>query len=174
MWDEITKSLAQFPDAVLTTVEADGYPLSIRCQPQADAATRVLRVPTAGGVDLRPGPASLLCHSHDENLWKLRAFLVRGRIETGDGSWVFHPQKFIPGGGMGGPLGDVRAIVGARRTAKRYLTQRGLARPAIPWDRIKAKRHQAAKPEPDQGARELFGLPALPHWPGSVTRQASL
>ena len=30
MWDEIRKSLAQFPDAVLTVVDADGYPLSIR------------------------------------------------------------------------------------------------------------------------------------------------
>ncbi len=140
MWDEITKGLAQFPDAVLTVVDADGYPLSIRCHPQADAATQVLRVPTARGLDLRPGPASLLCHSHDENLWKLKAFLVRGRIEPSDDSWVFHPQKFIPGGGMGSPLGDVRTVVGARLTAKRYLTKRGLARPAIPWDRIKSTR----------------------------------
>ncbi len=141
MWDEITQGLAQFPDAVLTAVDAEGYPLSIRCQPQVDAATKVLRVPTARGVDLQPGPASLLCHSHDENLWKLRAFLVRGRIERADGSLAFHPQKYIPGGGMGGPLGDLRTIVGARRTAKRYLTKRGLARPAIPWDKIKATRH---------------------------------
>lgn len=140
MWDEVTKGLAQFPDAVLTGVDADGYPLSIRCQPQVDTPNQVLRVPMQGGVDLRPGPASLLCHSHDENLWKLKAFLVRGRIEPADGSWVFHPQKFIPGGGMGGPLGDLRATVGARRTAKRYLTKRGLARPAIPWDKIKATR----------------------------------
>ena len=141
MWGEITRGLAQFPDAVLTTVDADGYPLSIRRHPQVDMAAQVLRVPTAGGVDLRPGPASLLCHSHDENLWKLRSFLIRGQIEPADDSWVFHPEKFIPGGGMGGPLGALRAIVEARRTAKRYLTIRHLARPAIPWDKIKATRY---------------------------------
>lgn len=140
MWDEVTKGLAQFPDAVLTGVDADEYPLSIRCQPQVDTPNQVLRVPMASGIDLQSGPASLLCHSHDENLWKLKAFLIRGQIEPVDGSWVFHPQKFIPGGGMGGPLGDLRAIVEARRTAKRYLTKRGLARPAIPWDKIKATR----------------------------------
>lgn len=140
MWDEVTKGLAQFPDAVLTGVDADGYPLSIRCQPQVDTPNQVLRVPMASDIDLQPGPASLLCHSHDENLWKLKAFLIRGQIEPVDGSWVFHPQKVIPGGGMGGPLGDLRTIVEARRTAKRYLTKRGLARPAIPWDKIKATR----------------------------------
>ena len=141
MWDEMRKGLAQFPDAVLTVVGADGYPLNIRCQPQVDEDDRVLRVQTARGVDLRPGPASLLCHSHDENLWKLRSFLIRGQIEPADDSWVFHPEKFIPGGGMGGPLGALRAIVEARRTAKRYLTIRHLARLAIPWDKIKATRY---------------------------------
>ena len=140
MWDEVTKGLAQFPDAVLTSVDADGYPLSIRCRPRVDTATRVLRVPMQNGLELRPGPASLLCHSHDENLWNLKAFLVRGQIEPADGGWVFRPQKFIPGAGMGGPLGDLRAVVEARRAAKRYLTKRGLARPAIPWDKIKSTR----------------------------------
>ena len=41
---------------------------------------------------------------------------------------------------MGGPLGNLRAIVEARRTAKRYLTKRGLLWPAIPWYKIKATR----------------------------------
>ncbi len=59
MWDEITKGLAQFPDAVLTVVDEGGYPLSIRCHPQVDAATKVLRVPSASGLDLRPGLAAL-------------------------------------------------------------------------------------------------------------------
>ena len=139
MWPEITKGLALFPDAVLTALDAEGYPLSMRCQPREDTDARVLRVP--GGVDMRPGPASLLCHYHDENLWKLRAFLVRGRIEPADDGWVFHPEKFIPGGGMGGPLGDLRAVVEARRTARRYLAKRGLPRPVIPWNRIKATKH---------------------------------
>jgi hypothetical protein len=70
---------------------------------------------TPSGVDLRPWPASLLCHYHEENLWKLRAFLVRGHGELADDGWVSHAQKFISGGGMGGPSGDVRAVVEARR-----------------------------------------------------------
>lgn len=52
MWDEVTKGLAQFPDAVLTGVDADGYPLSIRCQPQVDTPNQVLRVPMASDIDL--------------------------------------------------------------------------------------------------------------------------
>ena len=141
MWHEIKKALTHFPDAVLTALDAEGYPLSIRCHPREDKNAQMRRVPAPSGVDMRPGPASLLCHYHDENLWKLRAFLVRGQIELADDGWVFHPHKFIPGGGMGGPLGDLRAVVEARRTAKRYLAKRGLHRPTIPWDKIKASRY---------------------------------
>ena len=36
-------------------------------------------------------------------------------------------------------------VLSSGRIAKRYLTKRGLARPTIPWDKIKSTRHQAAK-----------------------------
>src|SRR4029453_5875522 len=66
------RELATFPRAVLGTTTADGAPVLRRIRvtgPAADALA--LDVPEDD--DLRPGPASLLAHSHDEQLWSLRS-----------------------------------------------------------------------------------------------------
>ena len=53
MWTEITEHLAEFDSAVLTWVDATGYPFSARCQARADPAAGVLRLaglpPQEGG-----------------------------------------------------------------------------------------------------------------------------
>lgn len=79
------------------------------------------------------GPASLLCHRHDENLWHLKSFLVRGTLRREGGAWGLQPRRFVPAAGIGGSLGMVRFVLGSRRTTKRYLQRRGLFRPQIPW-----------------------------------------
>ena len=83
------------------------------------------------------GPASLLWHSHDAKLARLRSFLVRGDLVVDGAEWVLTPRRMRAGPGMSGPLGDVAAFRAARRRAGRYLAARGLARPQIPWDRLR-------------------------------------
>ena len=141
MWAEITRHLYRFESAVLSGLDEEGYPFSVRCRPYADlSGAGVLTVWLPPGTPLRPGPASLLCHTHDENLWNLESFLLRGYLVKDAGGWSFEPGQFIPGAGIGGLLGKIRFLAGSRRRARRYLKQRGLARPRIPWDEIKAAR----------------------------------
>jgi len=144
MWGEIVEHLAEFPSAVLTGVDAKGYPFSIRCRPEPDDAQEELRIRLLYDTPaIRPGPASLLCHSHDENLWNQKSFLVRGTLSQEDQGWSFHPQQFIPGAGTGGLRGMVGFIAGARKNTKRYLRRRRLARPSVPWDEIETIKRQA-------------------------------
>ena len=143
MWDEIVRHLPSFESAVLTGLDGEGYPYSVRCRARIDPTARTLRVRLPTAVSLRPGPASLLCHGHDKNMWNLKSFLVRGTLTRDDPGWSFLPQRFVPGAGIGGPMGTVRFVIGSRRNARRYLKKRGLPRPRIPWGEINAIKAQA-------------------------------
>jgi hypothetical protein len=138
MWDEIVRHLAGFPSAVLTAVDETGYPFSLRCTPAPDASTQTLRLHLPEGTGVRVGPAGLLCHRHDERLWNLKSFLVRGELAQDARGWVFRPRRFVPGAGIGGLIGLLRFVRMGRSRARRYLEKRGLPRPAVPWDRIHA------------------------------------
>ncbi len=147
MWSKLIKELAMFSNAVVTGVDANGYPFSFRCVPLIDDAEQALRIQLPVGIPIQAGRAGLLCHSHDEQLWNLKNFIVQGELESQPGGWVFRPQRFIAGSGTGGPLGDVKMMLNASRSAKRYLAKRGLPRPTIPWDAIKTLR-EASKQKP--------------------------
>ena len=139
MWDEVKRHLPRFSSPVLTGVDGDGYPVSIRCAPELDETEQVLRVSLPGWIGITPGPASLLCHGHTQLLWDLRSFMVRGRLEaTGGETWLFRPTRFVPGIGMRGLAGMVRFAFAKRRAALRYLQRRGLPRPRIDWVQLKA------------------------------------
>ncbi|HMV49623.1 MAG TPA: hypothetical protein PLD20_06325 [Blastocatellia bacterium] len=151
MWNKLIKELAMFSSAVVTGVDANGYPFSFRCVPLIDDAEQVLRIQLPVGIQIQSGRAGLLCHSHDEQLWNLKNFVVHGELEIQPGGCVFRPQRFIPGSGTGGALGDVKMMLNAGRSAKRYLTKRVLPRPTIPWDAIKTLREESKqKPPTDQ------------------------
>lgn len=137
MWPEIRRYLARFPSAVLTALDSAGFPFSIRCNPCIDDELAALRLAIPTGLDLQPGPASILCHSHNPFLWNLRSFLVRGSLERVDGSYVFRPLRFVPGIGVDGLVGMVRFATSKRRAADRYLRDRGLQRPTVRWDQLK-------------------------------------
>lgn len=145
MWPEIVSNLEKFSSAVLTGTDTEGYPFSIRCFPEVDHADQILRIRPPDDAPIQPGPAGLLCHFHDEGLWNLKSFLVRGSLEQNDGDWIFRPQKFIPGVGMGGLIGDMKAMWKTRGIVNRYLEKHGLPRPKVPWDEIKALRAEAKK-----------------------------
>lgn len=140
MWDELARGAARFPDAVLTGLDALGRPTSVRGVPVLDAVGRVVRFARAPAVELADGPASLLCHSHDAQLWHLRSFVARGTVAAVGDDWVFTPTAYVAGTGLSGPLGDLRAFVAARGRAGRYLARRGLPRPVIPWSRFRQLR----------------------------------
>jgi len=134
---ELAGWLAQFPDCVLSALGADGAPLSVRCRPVPGDRPGTVHLDGPLGVALVPGPASLLCHRHDERLWQLRSFLARGSLEPAGTGWVFTAQALLAGPGMAGPVGDARAFLAARRRAGRYLAQRGIPRPGVPWNLLR-------------------------------------
>jgi hypothetical protein len=151
VWAELTALLAEFDSAVLTARDDAGYPSSLRCQPRPDRAAQILRLELGPASTLRAGPASLLCHRHDAQLWNQKVFLARGRLEQDQQGWLFRPTGLVPGAGIGGLVGLVRFIIGSRRAASRYLARRGLARPAIPWSEIQAVKQQVEREEPASG-----------------------
>jgi hypothetical protein len=138
MWNDIAKYLPNFPSAVLNGVDTHGYPFSVRCQPELDDTAQVLRVSLPQGTEIQPGPASLLCHKHDEWLWNLQSFVVRGTFAQDDHGWILCPLQFIPGAGIGGLWALVQFVRTGRRTTRRYLDKRGLQRPDIAWDQVEA------------------------------------
>ena len=137
MWAEMIKRLPDYKSAVITGVDPQGYPSSVRCKPEPDAAAQVLKIQIQDGVHVRPGPASLLCHRHDEQFWNQHSFLVWGTLERQDQGWVFHPERYTPGAASD-ILSLVRFVSNARRAARQYLEKRNQPRPKIPWSEIKA------------------------------------
>jgi hypothetical protein len=134
VWDEAAKWLNKFPEAVLTAVDRDGYPVSYRVSTSAyDKASGELPVsPPPDPVDVADGPAGLLCHSHDEKLWNLQMISVTGALERRGGAWVFRTESFKPPS----KLAVLEFVRNLRRSAQRYLDKRGLERPQVNWQAI--------------------------------------
>jgi len=143
MWAEIEKYLPLFESAVLNASDGEGYPYSVRCHPEQDRPAGILRIDLSEGTNVQAGPASLLYHSHDEELWNQKIFLLRGRLEESGDGHVFRPEKFVPSIGTGGPLGTVRMVFGVRKATAAYLKKRSLERPRIPWAEIAALKDEA-------------------------------
>ncbi len=111
-----------------------GRPVAVRGTPRVDDG-RVIW-PDPPGTGLVAGPASVLCHGHDDELWNLRSFQARGRIDRDRDGWVFRAERIVDGTGTAGPFGDLTAFVAARRRAGRWPARRGHARPPIPWAQL--------------------------------------
>jgi hypothetical protein len=135
MWTKLMKYLSEFPSAILSGCDNLGYPYSVRCIPIPDANKQVLQLQLSEVAALQPGPASLLCYEHDEWIDNMRSFVVRGTLEQGDG-WLFRPEQFIPGVGIGFLGGMPNFARESRRVSKRYLEKRGLSRPQVDWDEV--------------------------------------
>jgi hypothetical protein len=124
--------------AVLAAFDGAGRPTLTRLRPRPDVAGRRFVLDLPADADLRPGPASLLCHSHDEQLWTLRSFVVAGELVGEADGWALAPSRYVPGGDKIGPVAAVRTIRDLRATAQGYLDRRGLERPTIPWHEFEA------------------------------------
>ena len=139
---ETARRLPTYRSAVLCSLDDEGTPSLQRVRPTADAASRVFRV-EGEAEPLRAGPASLLCHSHDDQLWNLRSMVCVGRLEPRDGGWVFAPTRFVPGASRN-PVTILRMLRQNRRNTTAYLERRQLRRPSIPWDEYAALKHGRA------------------------------
>ncbi len=150
MWNEIVKHLGKFPSAVLTGIDADGYPFSLRCTPQLDDSRKVLLIARSGAALIQTGPAGLLCHSHNDQLWEIKSIQILGRLEQAGQNWVLHPERFIPGGGIQGQISQMQILWKARSDAKKYLQKRGLPWPKVRWEGFQATKAEARQPEGDR------------------------
>ena len=137
MWAKLMPLFGAFSSAVLTAIDADGYPASVRTALAPDESRQVIGVTGAEQVELRAGPASLLLHSHNEQLWDLQIVLLRGVLEPDGAGWIFRPLAIAVGADEGG-LAVLRMLQGCRRTASAYLRKRNLPRPLVPWAKLKA------------------------------------
>lgn len=143
MWSDLIRTVGDFPSAVLSARDADGDPASLRTAAAPDDRRHVFGVHVPLHLELQPGPASLLVHSHDAQLWSLRSHSVRGTLERDGDGWLFRPSGAAAGEDSSA-LATVRALLGTRRAAKKYLARRGLAHPAIPWERLRAAGREPA------------------------------
>jgi hypothetical protein len=143
MWDDLVRNLEHYPTAVLTVSDAGGYPFSIRCVPKPDSARQVLEVRIPAYIDALAGPAGLLCHFHDDVLWKQTNFVAHGELEPDGGGWIFRPTRLIDGAGAGNPLLPQMRF---RSSAKRYIDRHGMDWPQVPWARLRAIYRDARHP----------------------------
>jgi hypothetical protein len=143
MWHRTAKWLNRFPEAVVTAMGPNGYPVSVRQQSlRYDARTGEMTVAIPALLAALAGPANVLAHHHDEDLWNLRAIKIRGRIERRGDDWVFISEAFAPP-----PRGQLRTLVRLARTLRRsadqYLAKRGLTRPEINWAAVDTLQQRA-------------------------------
>jgi hypothetical protein len=140
VWAEAAKWLGKFDGAVLTSVDADGYPVSIRVNSRDyDAATGTLAVTFPTAFHVVEGPANMLAHSHDEKLWKLNMIQIKGRLEARSEGWVFVSTKFDAPTKMA----FVQFLRGNSASAHKYLDKRGLKRPLVDWAAVKEIQRRA-------------------------------
>jgi hypothetical protein len=142
MWPALSKRLQQFDSGVINSQDSAGYPFSLRCQFSLDQQQQLVQLSLPAHAPLQPGPASLLCHRHDQQLWNQESALVRGKLEQHGEQWILRPTQYIPGIEQN-PISFIRFIIGSRQRAAAYLKSRGLARPSIPWEEINQVKREA-------------------------------
>lgn len=130
MWANAATQVAKFSEGVLTAVDANGYPVSVRqLALPYDATDGSMPVTLPDALGAVEGPANLLCHFHDDKLWDMRAIQLKGRLERRGDTWVFVTTSFTP-------PSMLQMIRGVQRSTQSYLDKRGLAKPQVAFDVI--------------------------------------
>jgi len=127
-WDDRMRELgSRYPEAVLSWVAPDGFPLAVRLPIALDRdARRVLLGNEPAGLPLAEGRACLTAHSHGPRFEWQENFQVRGDLVRRNGGWELVPHKLV--GGFELPKGPkrmrdfVRKHRRSYRTAKRRLS----------------------------------------------------
>ncbi len=147
MWNnELSRLIATYSSGVLSSVEKDGYPVSLRCQVhvQAEHHRIVICNPPMLAKAWR-GPANLLFHEHDDRLDELRQLAVLGvLVEEGEVLYLV-VETFLTANGRNdsdqmphasSPLHMFKFFLIGWRNARRYLAKRKEPWPPIPYDEI--------------------------------------
>jgi hypothetical protein len=137
MWAKAAKAVAGFSEGVISALDGKGMPISVRqLSLRYDAASGRMPVTIPDALDAAPGPASLVCHFHDDAMWNMRAIQLKGRVERDGEGWVFVTTAFTP-------PSMIAMIRGIHRSANQYLQKRGLPRPKVAFDAIERLWQQA-------------------------------
>lgn len=129
---DLRRWLPKFASAVLTTVDPDGYPSSVRVKPALTAEASVLDIGSLP-ASAAEGRAWLLWHKHDESLWGLQNLGTAGWLSAAGGRGRFEAARFTAGLGA---LSEFQSLASCRRHANAYLQKRNMARPAVAWEEI--------------------------------------
>lgn len=139
---ETAGRVVDFATAVVTFIDEGGYPFSLRCRVEPEGEEGLIRLQLPPAIPVVPGPAGLLCHSHDEEMWNQQSFTARGAIHREGDAWVFSPESHTEGLGQGGLPRMIELMLTGRRRADLYLKARGLPRPEVPWKDLQAIKRQ--------------------------------
>ena len=146
LYDEIESILKEYQSAVISLVTEDGYPISLRCQPIVHKTEEFLEIQLPTNLAICEGLASLLCHSHNEELFDLKSVSMEGNLEKAGAVWRFRLTKMTQVMGRNKFLEFIQdVIIKPRRNAKKYLEKAKLARPQIPWAQLKAFAEEGEK-----------------------------
>ena len=130
-WDRRLEELGRrHPTAVLSLVAPDGFPFSARVPVWTERRKRMIRIDAepAGTPPLRPGPACVTAHDHEEALRWHRNFQVRGDlVEHPDGGWGVVPQRVVHGFELP-PVGPATRAVSNFARIRRYRRVAGRER----------------------------------------------
>lgn len=147
MWNERLGMLIDtYKSAVLSSVEADGYPASVRCQIHVDKNRHAVIIsdPPTLAKNWR-GRACLLLHEHDTTLEALRQMVLLGELKDEDSILTFYIEKFVTTNGRtdsdkmphaSSPIHLLKFFFLGRRNARAYITKRGKPWPPIPYSEI--------------------------------------
>ncbi len=147
MWnDRLAALTGKYPTAVLSIVDPNGYPLSVRCTVRLDAARQVAVIadPPALAMAWR-GKACLLFHQFNEGLEGLRQIVILGELNGENRLLTLQVSRFVTANGRqdtdqmphaSSPWQMVQFFWLGRRNARAYLARRDEPWPPIPFDAI--------------------------------------
>ena len=134
IFGDVARELSAYETSVLSAFDSGRRPTMTRVSLRPIAGTEGFAVELPDGFDVTSGPASLLSHSHNDELSDLRGFGSGGTLAVDDGAPVFTPATLTRAGDTSSLRSSVRSLRAMRGNARRYLEHRSLERPAIDWD----------------------------------------
>jgi len=144
--ERLLKLIDTYQSAVLSSVESNGYPASVRCQTRVDISHHLVIIPNPPTLAQNwRGRACLLFHEHDAGLEALRQMVALGELRDEDGILTFQIEKFVTANGRtdsdqmphaSSPIHMLKFFFLGRRNAQAYIAKRGKPWPPIPYDDI--------------------------------------
>jgi hypothetical protein len=125
-WDDRMRELgSRYPEAVLSWVAPDGFPLAVRLPIALDRAAQRIRLEAEpAGLPLAEGRACLTAHSHGPGFEWQENFQVRGDLVQGEHGWGLVPHKLVGGFELPKGIRRMRDFVRKHRRFHRTAKQR--------------------------------------------------